>query len=647
MAIIDELIAILGYDIRGEDNLRRFNAGIDGAERHARGAAQGIGLLGVAVGSFLGGMALEAVSRLTTAIKDIPAGVTKTGATFENLGIRLETLEGSSAKAETALAWVKQFAKDTPLGLADTADAYASLKNYGIDPTNGSLMALTDAMSASGKGTQQLGRLSLALGQAWVKQKLQGGEILQLTEAGIPVWDMLATATGKNVLELQKLSQAGKLGRTEIQLLIDEIGKKYAGASEKMARTYDGLVDKLGDSYQQFQLMVSDSGWFDFLKNKLDETEKYISEWLDTDQAKQWASTISRVMVGAVQLFQRWARAAWDSMKWIGDRFYDLGDIIADALRKLTGGDVDLTAMQALGAAFGVLAAWLFPVATLLVVAALALDDFITWMQGGDSAIGDFVAALPSIKQAFDDLLPGVRSAVQSMVALFQSGDWTGAGIMAAEAFSRGWSGLQALITPYVDQALNYISSIDWAGAINVGMASAIVSLQGVNWEGVGEAGGKLAAELATSIIAGLGQQLVDLNQVLRDIVKGDLSKIDLWEGGVASLIVESLKAQAGLITGAIRGMAEGIRQAVKDWFDVDLSGIGGRLAQSIWEGFKSYLPDWQSILWGDAADPNYDTREALRIDNGINRDRPRPVVELPPTDSRAARTADACHDKQ
>jgi tape measure domain-containing protein len=137
-------------------------------------------------------MALEATSRLVGAIKDIPAGVTKTGATFENLGIRLETLEGSSEKARVAMGWIQQFAKDTPLGLADTADAYANLKNYGIDPTNGSLMALTDAMAASGKGTQQLGRLSLALGQAWVKQKLQGGEILQLTEAGIPVWDMLA-----------------------------------------------------------------------------------------------------------------------------------------------------------------------------------------------------------------------------------------------------------------------------------------------------------------------------------------------------------------------------------------------------------------------------------------------------------------------
>ncbi|MCO5085158.1 MAG: tape measure protein, partial [Rhizobiaceae bacterium] len=275
-------------------------------------------------------MAAQAVTRLTSTIGSLPGDVTKTGATFENLGIRLETLEGSADKAKEALAWVQQFAKDTPLGLADTADAYAQLKNYGIDPTNGSLMALTDAMAASGKGTQQLGRLSLALGQAWVKQKLQGGEILQLTEAGIPVWDMLATATGKNVTELQKLSQAGKLGRTEIQLLINEIGRKYAGASEKMARTYDGLIDKLGDAYQQFQLMISDAGWFDFVKKNLDELEQKFSDFLETKEAKEWARTISNVMVGAAQAAMRLGRAVLRVGGWIGKGFDAIGQAIGD-----------------------------------------------------------------------------------------------------------------------------------------------------------------------------------------------------------------------------------------------------------------------------------------------------------------------------
>lgn len=63
----------------------------------------------------------------------------------------------------------------------------------------------------------------MALGQAWAKQKLQGEEILQLVERGVPVWDMLAKATGKNTVELQALSSAGRWPRRNHKALMDEI----------------------------------------------------------------------------------------------------------------------------------------------------------------------------------------------------------------------------------------------------------------------------------------------------------------------------------------------------------------------------------------------------------------------------------------
>jgi len=657
MAIIDELIAILGYDVQGEDKLRRFNAGMDAAEKHARSAAQGIGVFGVAVGSFLGGMALEATSRLAGAIKDIPAGVTKTGATFENLGIRLETLEGSSEKARVAMDWIQQFAKDTPLGLADTADAYANLKNYGIDPTNGSLMALTDAMAASGKGTQQLGRLSLALGQAWVKQKLQGGEILQLTEAGIPVWDMLAEATGKNVVELQKLSAAGKLGRDEIQLLIDAIGRKYAGASEKMARTYDGLVDKLGDAYQVFQRMIADAGWFDFVKKNLDEMERRIGAFLETDQAKQWASTISNIMVRATQAMMRFGRAIWRVGEFAVDGFRRLGRFIGDVTRQLSGGKIDLSDWEAFGAALAVLLAWLSPVTAAIVLAGLALDDFLTWLEGGDSIIGDFIGSMPDLIAAFDELAPGVREAVSNAVAALRNGDWSGAldaiqdadwaavGKKAADAFLSAWEGLSGRLQPYIDQAKAYLESVDWSDAINAGMSNAIVTLQNVDWGNVGEEGGKLGTQIALALIESLGKDLHGASVVIGNALKGELSEVKLWEGGLGSLVALSLKAQGNLITGAIAGITEEIRAAVLKWFDIDLRGAGVRLAQSLWEGFKSYLPSlpsWDEFLWGEAAKPDFDPREHFRIENQINRDRPRvlqmPTQERPVLEDRATR---------
>src|SRR5690606_13292663 len=112
--------------------------------------------ISVAIGTFAGQAAYGAITRLSGAIGSFPGQVIQVGKTFEALNIRLNTLEGSSDKAEKAMSWIRQFAKDTPLELAQVADAYANLKNFGLDPTNGSLLALTDAMSASGKGVQML-----------------------------------------------------------------------------------------------------------------------------------------------------------------------------------------------------------------------------------------------------------------------------------------------------------------------------------------------------------------------------------------------------------------------------------------------------------------------------------------------------------
>jgi tape measure domain-containing protein len=84
--------------------------------------------------------------------------------------------------------------------------------------------------------------ISLALGQAWAKQKLQGEEILQLSERRVPVWQLLEPVTGKNTAELQKLSEAGKLGRDTIAALMNEIAAQSSGAARDNISLLSGLI---------------------------------------------------------------------------------------------------------------------------------------------------------------------------------------------------------------------------------------------------------------------------------------------------------------------------------------------------------------------------------------------------------------------
>jgi tape measure domain-containing protein len=374
--IVDELIAILGYDFKDEGAVAKFNNGLNQAEKHAGAVSKRIDAITVAVGSFVGSMATMAVTKLADTIGSIPGDVIKVGKQFENYRLQLETLEGSSDKAEKALGWIKQFAQDTPLEMADVIEAYASLKNFGLDPTNGSLMALTDAMAASGKGKEQLSGLSLALGQAWAKEKLQGEEILQMVERGIPVWELLSKATGKSSAELQKLSAAGKLGRKEIDLLVKEIGHKYKGASEKFAKSFDGITSKLSDTWTMFLENIAERGIFKNVENRLQSLYDYIDRLSKNGSLDEWAKSIN------------------SGMEWALNTTIDTVGHLIGHFNFLTGWvkknpdmfNNIMTGLKTLGAI-------LFP----RTFALLVLEDILTWMEGKESVIGRFAKQLSEL----------------------------------------------------------------------------------------------------------------------------------------------------------------------------------------------------------------------------------------------------------
>src|SRR5690606_10082533 len=182
-------------------------------------------------------------------------------------------------------------------------------------------------------GLQMLERLTLAVGQAWAKGKLQGEEILQLVEAGIPVWEMLEKATGKSAAELQKLSSAGKLGRDVIQQLIDEIGKKYVGASEKMAKTLDGIQDKITEVWTNFKKEVADRGFYEEFKRRTQGVLDTLEGWEKSGALGRAAGAMSRFLTGSMYFAERVGRVLWD----IGKAAYYSATGITDLISRVTG----------------------------------------------------------------------------------------------------------------------------------------------------------------------------------------------------------------------------------------------------------------------------------------------------------------------
>lgn len=195
--------------------------------------------------------------------------ISDVAAQAENARRSLQNLYGGVEQGNSAFEALRTLSKENGLAFGNVANDAKKLKAFGLDPLNGSYQALVDQNAAVGGSQQDLSGKVLALGQAWAKQKLQGEEILQLVERGVPVWSLLETATGKNVDEIRKLSEQGKLGRDVIKQLYEEIGRANQGAANKGLTGLTGLLSQVSARWEEFLGLVADAGVTDYFKQQI------------------------------------------------------------------------------------------------------------------------------------------------------------------------------------------------------------------------------------------------------------------------------------------------------------------------------------------------------------------------------------------
>ncbi|GJA53311.1 hypothetical protein KAM348_07340 [Aeromonas caviae] len=295
----------------------------------------------------------------------------KSGDQAERLNVQLKAVMGTIEGGKQASAWIQDFAKNTPLQLDEVTQVFVRLKAFGIDPMNGSMQGIVDQAFKLGGGFEEVQGISLALGQAWAKQKLQGEEILQLIERGVPVWQLLEQVTGKNTAELQKLSEAGKLGRDTIQALMNEIAAQSSGAAAANMSLLSGLISNAQDNLETFYRMVAENGALTWLKNQLAQLNAEFAAMAKDGRLQEWAKKISDGIVSlgeSIKAFIQTAVAwrteltimaqAWVGLKvasWIGDLRGLYGQFIAlPAATATAAGGMTTAGTAAAGAAIGV-----------------------------------------------------------------------------------------------------------------------------------------------------------------------------------------------------------------------------------------------------------------------------------------------------
>lgn len=229
-------------------------------------------------------------------------------AEFERFQTILETIEGSSEKAQKSMAWIQDFAIKTPYELQQVTDSFVKMKAYGIDPTNGSLTSVGDAAAAMGKDVMQ-GVEALADAMTGENERLKEFGI-KAKKAGDKIYYQWSH-NGK-----QMVSIANANSREQIEAVITGIwNKNYAGAMDKLSGTWSGMWSNLSDQVTKTIKGIGDAGIFDALKNSL----KGLLATFDTLEANgtlaKLSKQISDDLASAVNQFSNWVKSVdWSAV---------------------------------------------------------------------------------------------------------------------------------------------------------------------------------------------------------------------------------------------------------------------------------------------------------------------------------------------
>jgi tape measure domain-containing protein len=182
------------------------------------------------------------------------AGIGKTVAAagkLEQVRIGFESALGSAGAAQAKLKELQEFDARSPFNFEETARAAQTLLGLGASAEQviPIMSALGNAVSASGRGTAEFGRAALAVGQIISKGKLQGDELLQLAEAGVPLTDMLKELG----VSYGEVGKKGITAQQAIAALTKVLSQgRFAGAMERQNRSLTGSFDTLKGSAFQF-----------------------------------------------------------------------------------------------------------------------------------------------------------------------------------------------------------------------------------------------------------------------------------------------------------------------------------------------------------------------------------------------------------
>lgn len=214
----------------------------------------------IAQGTIMAGIFSKLYAAALSAAEGFISSGIEYNAQIEKYTTGFTNMLGSAEAAQQVMSQIQEDAAKTPFDVESLTKANQYLISAGENASyaRNTIMALGDAVSATGGGNDELNRMSQNLQQIANTGKATTADIKQFAYAGIDVYGILADYTGKSTAEVQKMTISYDLLTQALQAASEE-GGRYYNSMDTQSQTMNGRVSTLKDNVKQLAgLMTGD-----------------------------------------------------------------------------------------------------------------------------------------------------------------------------------------------------------------------------------------------------------------------------------------------------------------------------------------------------------------------------------------------------
>lgn len=256
-------------------------------------------------------------------------------------GLTKQNIEDIKKKADeesrATMEVLSTMAIKSPFSRKEIVEGYGTLVRMGgitFEQGKEMMQQIVDIQSVTGKGNRGIQAMTLAVGKVLATGRLNGDAVNQLVKtAGIPVWEILAQSTGKQVAELQKMMRANKLSAEIVVPALQNYMKDFAGKAAEEAGTFVGLINSISD--------LKDSVYVDFFQPIGESLKRPFADLVDMltggpfrQSIRDAGKFIANNIAGAIDFVYRAVEKFRVLGNDIGNPFTRIMIILADAAKE-------------------------------------------------------------------------------------------------------------------------------------------------------------------------------------------------------------------------------------------------------------------------------------------------------------------------